>query len=58
MNSNPEREIFKNVLKFDVNTEYKTDLITGMNFSGSIYLGLYVIPEPMGYSAKAAVILT
>ena len=32
MNSKPEREISKNVLEFDVNTEYKTDLITGMNF--------------------------
>ena len=33
MNSKPEREISKNVLEFDVNTEYKADLITGMNFS-------------------------
>ena len=35
MNSKPEREISKNVLEFDVNTEYKTDLITGMNFNKS-----------------------
>ena len=36
MNSKPEREISKNVLEFDVNTEYKTDLITGMNFSADV----------------------
>ena len=40
MNSKPEREISKNVLEFDVNTEYKTDLITGMNFS-LYFLGSY-----------------
>ena len=33
MNSNPGREILKNRLRFGVNTEYKTDLITSMNFN-------------------------
>ncbi len=31
-----QQEIFKNELKFDVNTEPKTDLVTGMNFSRAV----------------------
>ena len=42
MNSNPGREILKNVLKFGVNTEYKTDLITGMNFRQDGFTPLYI----------------
>ena len=43
----------KNVLEFDVNTEYKADLITGMNFTaGRGHFEL--LNSPKNYKSKIA----